>query len=91
VPFRGKVNVDIRDSVEDWAPFAPPTAPEGAPNVIYIVLDDVGYSAMSCYGGPIRTPNIDKIAGDGALHPVAHHGPVLAHPVVPADRTQPHA
>lgn len=67
VPFKGKgkVNVDIRDSVQDWAPFAPPQAPEGAPNVVYIVLDDVGYSAMSCYGGPIQTSNIDKIAGDG--------------------------
>ena len=49
-PFSGKVNVDIRDSAQDWAPFAPPQAPEGAPNVVYIVLNDVGYSAMSCYG-----------------------------------------
>ena len=72
VPFKGKVNVDIRDSVEDWAPFAPPQAPEGAPNVLYIVLDDVGYSAMSCYGGPIQTPNIDKIAGDGVRYTQWH-------------------
>jgi hypothetical protein len=72
VPFKGKVNVDIRDSVEDWAPFAPPQAPDGAPNVVYIVLDDVGYSAMSCYGGPIKTPNIDKIAGDGLRYTQWH-------------------
>src|ERR1035437_10057325 len=71
VPFKGKVNVDIRDSVEDWAPFAPPQAPEGAPNVLYIVLDDVGYSAMSCYGGPIQTPN-NKIAGDGVRYTQWH-------------------
>ena len=45
----------------DWAPFEPPRAPDGAPNVLYIVLDDVGFSAMSCYGGPIETPNIDRI------------------------------
>ena len=45
-PFKGKINVDIRDSVPDWAPFEPPKAPEGAPNVVYIVLDDVGFSAM---------------------------------------------
>jgi arylsulfatase A-like enzyme len=64
-PFKGTVNVDIRDSVEDWSPFEPPQAPEGSPSVVYIVLDDVGYSAMSCYGGPISTPNIDKIAADG--------------------------
>jgi arylsulfatase A-like enzyme len=64
-PFKGVINVDIRDSTPDWAPFEPPKAPDGAPNVVYVVLDDVGFSAMSCYGGPIPTPNIDKIAADG--------------------------
>ncbi len=63
VPFKGKINVDIRDSVPDWSPFEPPRAPEGAPNVSYAVLDDVGFSAMRCYGGPVETPNIDRIAG----------------------------
>jgi hypothetical protein len=63
--FKGTVNVDIRDSVPDWAPFEPPKAPEGAPNVVYIVLDDVGFSAMSCYSGPVDAPNIDRIAADG--------------------------
>ncbi len=63
--FRGTINVDIRDSVPDWTPFEPPKAPDGAPNVVYIVLDDVGFSAMSCYGGPIQTPNIDAIASRG--------------------------
>ena len=91
-PFKGKINVDIRDSVPDWSPFAPPKAPEGAPNVVYAVLDDVGFSAMACYGGPVETPNIDRIAGDGrALHAVAHDGAVLADALVPADRPQPHA
>ncbi len=46
--FKGTVNVDIRDSVPDWSPFEPPKAPDGAPSVVYIVLDDVGFSAMSC-------------------------------------------
>jgi arylsulfatase A-like enzyme len=64
-PFKGTINVDIRDSKPDWAPFEPPKAPDGAPNVVYVVLDDVGFSAMGCYGGPIETPNIDRIAGHG--------------------------
>ncbi|HUB21402.1 MAG TPA: arylsulfatase [Streptosporangiaceae bacterium] len=64
-PFKGTINVDIRDSVPDWAPFEPPQAPPGAPNVVYIVLDDVGFGAMGCYGGPIETPNIDRIAAAG--------------------------
>ncbi|NIK59247.1 arylsulfatase [Kribbella shirazensis] len=63
--FRGTINVDIRNSEPDWTPFEPARAPEGAPNVVYIVLDDVGFSAMSCYGGPIETPNIDAIAARG--------------------------
>ncbi|MFI6830033.1 arylsulfatase [Kribbella sp. NPDC050241] len=63
--FRGTINVDIRDSEPDWTPFEPPKAPEDAPNVVYIVLDDVGFSAMSCYGGPIETPHIDAIASRG--------------------------
>ena len=63
--FKGTIGIDIRDSVPDWSPFAPPKAPAGAPNVVYIVLDDVGFSAMNCYGGPIETPNIDRIAADG--------------------------
>jgi arylsulfatase A-like enzyme len=65
VRFKGQINVDIRDSEPDWTPFEPPRAPADAPNVLYIVLDDVGFSAMSCYGGPIETPNIDRIAEKG--------------------------
>src|SRR4051812_49662617 len=64
-PFKGVVNVDIRDSEPDWAPFQPPVAPPGSPNVVYIVLDDVGFGALGCYGGPIETPNIDRIASKG--------------------------
>jgi arylsulfatase len=71
-PFRGVVNVDIRDSQSDWSPFEPPKAREGAPNVVYIVLDDVGFSAMSTYGGPIETPNIDRIAADGVRYTQWH-------------------
>jgi len=70
--FKGTVNVDIRDSVPDWTPFEPPKAPEGAPNVVFIVLDDVGFSAMSCYGGPVETPSIDRIAADGLRYTQWH-------------------
>jgi arylsulfatase len=70
--FGGVVNVDIRDSEPDWSPFAAPKAPEGAPNVVYVVLDDVGFSAMGCYGGPIETPNIDRIAAAGVRYTQWH-------------------
>ena len=64
-PFRGVVNLDIRDSTPDWAPFSQPVARPGTPNVVYVVLDDVGFGALGCYGGLIETPNIDRIAADG--------------------------
>jgi len=70
--FRGSISTDIRDSVPDWAPFEPPKAPDGAPNVVYVVLDDVGFSALSSYGGPIETPNIDRIAADGIRYTQWH-------------------
>jgi arylsulfatase A-like enzyme len=70
--FKGIVNVDIRDSVPDWSPFEAPVAPEGAPNVVYIVLDDVGFSALGSYGGPIDTPNIDRIVADGLRYTQMH-------------------
>src|SRR5271165_868920 len=71
-PFAGTINIDIRDSEPDWAPFEPPKAPDGSPNVLYIVLDDVGYSAMSCYGGPVETPNLDRIAAQGLRYTQWH-------------------
>lgn len=68
LPFRGVVNIDVRDSTPDWAPFQPPVAPAGSPNVVYVVLDDVGFSALGCYGGPVDTPNIDRVAGQGVRY-----------------------
>ncbi len=67
-PFRGSVSLDVRDSVPDWAPFEQTKAPDGAPNVVYIVLDDVGFAGLSCYGGMIETPNIDRIAARGVRY-----------------------
>jgi arylsulfatase A-like enzyme len=70
--FGGSINVDIRESAPDWGPFEPPTAPEGAPNVVYVVLDDVGFSALESYGGPIETPNIDRIVEAGVRYTQFH-------------------
>jgi len=70
--FQGIADIDIRTSVPDWAPFQPPTAPAGSPNVVYIVLDDVGYSALGCYGGPVDTPNIDRVAAEGVRYTQWH-------------------
>jgi arylsulfatase A-like enzyme len=71
-PFKGVVNIDIKDSVPDWEPYTQPSAPEGAPNVVYVVLDDVGFSAMEPYGGLIETPNIKRIAERGLAYTSFH-------------------
>jgi arylsulfatase A-like enzyme len=71
-PFRGVVTLDIRDSTPDWAPFAQPVAPPRTPNVVYVVLDDVGFGALSCYGGLVDTPNIDRIAAAGLRYTQWH-------------------
>ena len=59
-PFKGTINIDIKDSVPDWEPYAQPVPPEDTPNVLYVVLDDVGFSAMESFGGLIETPNIKR-------------------------------
>jgi arylsulfatase A len=48
------------------ASLAAPAATSRKPNVIFILADDLGYGDLGCYGGPIRTPNLDSLARDGA-------------------------
>jgi arylsulfatase len=63
--FRGKISLDVRDSVPDWEPFLAPKAEPNAPNVLMIVWDDVGFGAMDVFGGPIETPTMRRIADRG--------------------------
>lgn len=68
--FPGVVGIDARESVAAWP--APLRAKAGAPNVIYIVLDDVGFGQLGCYGGPIETPNLDRLANQGLRYTNFH-------------------
>jgi arylsulfatase len=63
--FNGKIELDIRDSEPDWGPFAAPTAPEGAPNVLYIVWDDTGIATWDSFGGLVEMPTMSRIAERG--------------------------
>jgi arylsulfatase len=63
--FTGKIALDVRDSVPDWAPYLAPRAPKGSPNVLIVAWDDVGYGAMDVFGGPIKTPTMQRIADRG--------------------------
>jgi arylsulfatase A-like enzyme len=70
--FKGRIALDVRDSKEDWSAFEPPRAREGAPNILYIVWDDVGFGAFDCYGGLIETPNMARIADMGLRYTQFH-------------------
>lgn len=61
--FKGKIGLTPADSVKDFP--AAVTAPEGAPNILIILTDDVGFGASSTFGGPIPTPTMDRIANAG--------------------------
>ncbi len=61
--FDGKVGETIADSQADFP--APVRAPEDAPNVLLILLDDVGFGMSSTFGGSIPTPNLQKLADNG--------------------------
>jgi arylsulfatase len=60
--------------------------PEGAPNVLVILIDDVGFGATSGFGGPCNTPNFDKLAKNGLQFTVSYDGAVLADAPGIADR-----
>ena len=62
-PFPGRVGTTLADSVPAWPMAA--RAPHDAPNVLLVVLDDVGYAQLGCFGSDIATPNIDALAARG--------------------------
>ena len=64
--FKGSIGRTWEDS-KPWWP-QPTRSPQDAPDIVYIILDDVGFGWLSCYGGPIDTPNMDKLAGNGLLY-----------------------
>jgi arylsulfatase A-like enzyme len=63
--FQGKIELDIRDSEPDWGPYAAPTAPQGAPNILYLVWDDTGIATWDCFGGLVEMPTMSRIAQRG--------------------------
>lgn len=78
--FEGKIGKTYQDSKSAWQ--NPVAAPEGAPNVLLILLDDVGFGQPSTFGGLIPTPNLDKLASEGLrynrFHTTAICGPSRA-------------
>jgi arylsulfatase len=79
-PFDGVIGKTYKESKEAWPKIHSP--PDGAPNVVIILLDDVGFGQTSTFGGLIPTPNFDKLASEGLrynrFHTTAICGPSRA-------------
>jgi arylsulfatase len=71
-PFKGKIELDVRDSVAEWDPFLADRAPDGAPNVLVVLYDDTGLAAWSPFGGRIEMPTMDRLAANGLTYSQWH-------------------
>ena len=68
--FHGTIGTTAQESKPDFP--KTPSAPPGAPNVLLILTDDVGFGASSTFGGPIGTPSFDRVAGSGLRYNTFH-------------------
>ena len=75
-PYQGTVGKTLAESKEWWP--APVKPPAGSPNVVLIILDDVGFGATSAFGGIIRTPTFDSLANNGLRYTNFHTAGICA-------------
>ena len=68
--FEGVAGRTLEESTPWWPPL--PSAPEGAPNVVVVLLDDVGYAQFGCYGSTVATPTFDRLAAHGLRYSNFH-------------------
>jgi arylsulfatase len=69
-PFQGKIGRTVKDSTANFPKGV--EAPAGAPNILLILTDDVGFGATSTFGGPIQTPNFQRLADTGLRYNMYH-------------------
>ncbi len=69
-PFKGQIGLSVKESKPDFPQSV--QAQRGAPNVVLILLDDVGYGASSTFGGPCETPTLDRLAKNGLRYTHFH-------------------
>ena len=65
VPPVGLTTYDAKDPDTVYPPIEPLRPPTGAPNVLVVLIDDVGFGASSSFGGPCHTPNFERLAASG--------------------------
>lgn len=75
-PYQGTIGKTLAESKQWWP--EPVKAPAGSPNVIWILLDDVGFGASSAFGGLINTPVFDSLANNGLRYTNFHTAGICA-------------
>src|SRR5947207_7565545 len=71
-PFSGEVSRTLAASQPDWEILTAPRPPEGAPNVLVMLIDDAGYGNPSTFGGPVSTPHLSALADEGVRYTRFH-------------------
>jgi uncharacterized membrane protein len=66
--FGGTMGRTLDQSVPDWSMIPGPQAPEGAPNVLVVLIDDAGFGNPDTFGGPISTPNMTRVQQMGITY-----------------------
>src|SRR4029079_8232829 len=70
--YAGLTTYDAKDPDTAFPPIEPIRPPDGAPNVLLILIDDAGFGSNSAFGGPARTPNFERLAADGLKYTRFH-------------------
>src|SRR3954451_20483693 len=70
--FAGVVNRTLARSQPDWNILHTPPSPEGAPNVLLVLLDDAGFGHPSTFGGQVSTPRLSRLADNGLRYNAFH-------------------
>jgi arylsulfatase A-like enzyme len=63
--YQGLITYDAKDPSSKFPPISELRPPQGAPNVLVVLIDDVGFGASSAFGGPCHTPTAEKLASQG--------------------------
>jgi hypothetical protein len=71
-PHMGLTTYDAKDPDTEYPPIRQLRPPTNAPNVLIVLLDDVGFGASSTFGGPCQTPTFDRLASEGLRYTRFH-------------------
>ncbi len=72
MPYSGLTTYDAKDPATSFSPISPLRPPDGAPNVLIVLIDDAGFGSNSAFGGPVSTPTFERLAAGGLSYSRFH-------------------